>query len=140
MKEYYKVVTENLQSAIMNPRQGMWTKAKEDFCIQYKVNEWIKPNKPGSKIMIFSNFEDAFNFKMLCPNPFLRIYKCHAKNPTKKGFITEISRVAEKYEKLYRLIKQKKRVTHFYAIEKFKKGWIPKGTLFCSAIKLIECV
>lgn len=140
MKEYYKVVNEDLQSAIMNPKQGFPWKYKQDFCIQYKVNEWVKPNKFGTKIMIFSNYENAFDFKLLCTNPYLKIYTCYVKNPTRHGFLTEVDRVEEKYEQLCKLIKQKKRVTNFYAVEKAKKVWVPKGTLFCSAVKLIECV
>lgn len=139
-KIYYKVVTHDLQSAIINPyleRHISHYKynATKDFCVQYKINEWVKPEKPGTKLMVFSNLDDAKEFALF-QGIHLLIYKCSVRNPTKHGFITDLDKLGYIYPTLIKRIKQKKKITDLY--QECEKNSIPEGTVFCSAVKLLE--
>lgn len=143
-KIYYKVVRWNLTSAVMNTDNDYIDPyLTNDFCINYKINEWVKPKIPGTKLMVFSNLDSAKQFA----NPYRSfrslsdiiycIYTCHIKNPSKIGFFTYIydspSGIRTKYYEYYKLIKNKKRRSSFK-----NNANIPNDTVFCSAVKLLD--
>lgn len=76
-KYYYKVVTEDLKSAIVNKN--------EKECIQYKINKWVKTNDINFGLFIFNKYEDDFSFKeVFSVIRNLKIYKVVCKNRIKE--------------------------------------------------------
>lgn len=136
-KTYYKVVTQDLKSAIVNPRFNNYD-FYNDFCVQYKVGEWIKPNMEHSKLMVFDSFDNAKRFYDIENNYNTRlcIYECNGKNPSRQGLCILVGRIRHMYDELLKIKKAKKKVIEFYNSFSFT----PPGTIFCSAVKLVKKV
>jgi hypothetical protein len=137
-KVYYKVVSSDLKSAIINESSAisMGFDFFDDYCIQYIKNEWVKPKKVGTKIMVFDSLDKAEDFlSFQITGDKMRIFTCKVKNPTKNGFITQVSSIDTYYKELFKLISQKKRVRDFYYT--VRRSNVPAGTVFCSAVKLL---
>ncbi|MCB0448437.1 MAG: hypothetical protein KDD03_13200 [Gelidibacter sp.] len=133
-KKYYKVVTKDMESVIMNPKTS-YESWRNDFCIKYVIGEWIKPKMEGTSIMVFDDLRAAKKFRSAEFNA-RKIFECEVKNPRRQGFITNLSDVQRVYNKLKSLIRRKKKRTDLYRI--YKKDWIPASTVFCSAVKLVK--
>lgn len=134
-KIYYKVVNNELKSAVISKNQdriNMYCSVGSlDFCVQYKINEWVKPVVYGTKLMVFNDLFLAEDFANTLNDS--NIYKCHVKNPSRFGFIAYLDDINRLYPKFLRLIKNKKKRTNF------RTGVSAlQGTVFCSAVKLIE--
>lgn len=124
MKKYYKVVSLSLQSARAS-------RNLEDFSITYKVGKWVKPHIEGSNLMVFDNLSDAIAFTEKDIGD--RIYECAILNPSKTGIIfSSIYDIEQYMKKVLKLKKMKKKYKHLV------RGLTPKGTIFCSAVKLIK--
>jgi len=127
MKIYYKVVNNSLRSAIS------W-KLPSTFVVQYEIGKWIYPNIPKTKLMVFEKLEQARKFSAF--NSI--IFTCLVKNPSHKSiFVPRIQRYfinefLQEWKKL-----RKKQLQHK---KFFNQKWIPEGTIFVSAVKLLERV
>lgn len=130
-KIYYKVVNNKLQSACAST----WIDSyRGRFNTQYILGEWVKPKVIGSQFMVFEDFQSAKRFRdEFCCRKSYYIYKCIVKTPRKSGAFAS---VIWDIDKILKLKKQKKKYTHL--ISEYIKP--PTGTIFCSAIKLIERV
>ena len=129
MKTYYKVVTAKLESACAHNWYDKDLRIR--YNTKYILNEWVEPKNMGSKFMVFNNLQDAINFRQELGTPKqYYIFKCNIKNPANIG---PFSIMTENIDYIVKLKQQKKKYTHLV-----DKSWIPKGTTFCSAIKLIE--
>lgn len=124
MKKYYKVVSENLKSA----------RASRNFdslSINYKIGEWVEPHLKGSNLMVFSNLLDAKAFANIYIGD--RIFECEVLKPSRSGImfdsITSINMLIKRITTLKRMKKKYKHLVN---------GTPPKGTIFCSAVKLIR--
>lgn len=113
----YKVVDTVLASAIIGSLE---------FCVNYKLNEWVFPKVKEAPLMVFDNFYDAKKFCTSETYGHLSIYKCEYKQ-SKKMWGCCIGRISE----VLRLKKQKKRVANLLS-------QAPDGTVFADAVKLIE--
>lgn len=80
MKYYFKVVTDKLKSYTDNFREIN----ESEYPVQYKLNDYVKPNIQGSKLYVFDNFDSAKNFaytNRYSSNYPLLIYLCIVENP-----------------------------------------------------------
>lgn len=136
----YKVLGEDLRSLVISPDNVGREPFYKDFCIQYKIGEWVKPNKEGTKIMVFQNLNFAKYFasveKEYCRPPV--IFECQAKNISNNGFIVDVPFMEKLYLELLKIKKSKKKMLPFY--KHYQKQNIPYGTLFCSSLKLLNRV
>lgn len=118
MKIYYKVVKPDLRSA---------RRYEDDLVVCYKVGEWVKPKKEYTDLFVFDNLSSAKCFAYKNGEEY--IYECHVLNPRKKGnFGLQV------LKRIIQLRKAKKKWTHIVDYN------APRGTVFCSAVKLIKKV
>ena len=115
---YYKVLRENLLSATT------YTRGVE---VQYKVDEWIKPQVENTKLMVFETFELAKRFcDKLCGQRY--IYSCEVANPQPAPAKLCSVWSEQKYGAFWE--------------NKVNENLInlpsPQGTIICDAVKLIE--
>lgn len=129
MKYYYKVVCKNMKSAIVS--QSIHSEIR-DLSVEYKVGEWVRPNVDGSQLMVFKFLNDA---KIFARNHSLYdIYKCEISGITKKSvFIryTSLYYNMHRIRDLWKKKKNRKKINHYMDLP-------PSGTIFCSAVKLLE--
>lgn len=146
-KIYYKVVTRDLKSAIMNSyvlqdriQDEECQRIVDKFCVQYKINEWVNPNVGKSKIMIFKDLISAKDFCLTNQyDDILRIYTCKCKNVSQLGFVTDVLHLPlfnERYINLLNLKRQKRKVKDYY--KKYERRIVPNNTLFCSSVMLLK--
>ena len=126
---YYKVV-----SVIDDKFYSALTYGKvQDFHVNYKIGEWVKPVIENSKLFVFSRLNRAERYYKLqfttreVVNGGIQIFSCEVLNPTTEGKMCEFA--------------------GGWAIHKF---WEKGGTIYdcpllldavlCDAIKLIERV
>jgi len=128
MKIYYKVVNPDM-SSVLSKHLPL------NFVVRYKVNKWIYPNIPRTKLIVFNNFEKAMEFA----SPYDYIYSCVVKNPSYKGlFVSYIHLYSDKEDFLYRWRQlRKKQLQHK---KFFNPNEPPEETIFVSAVKLLERV
>ena len=134
-KTYYKVVNQKLESVTAS-RWPIWENSIswKDYIVQYKENEWVWPIIPKTDLMVFENYKDARIFADGYHNS--AIYRCKVKNPKKIGsFSNRLNSIPEFTKKIIELKNKKLQYTHIVPTKD-----IPKGTVFCSAVKLIERV
>jgi len=127
MKVYYKVVKNNLCSAVS------W-KLPSRFIVQYKIGEWVYPNIPKTRLMVFKNLNRAQIFS----NSSSIIFTCLVKNPSSKSIfvpLIQCDSVNEFLQKWNEL--RKKQLQHKKHVNTQR---IPKGTMFVSAVKLLKQV
>lgn len=94
--------------------------------IQYKVNEWVEPEIPGSLIFVFATLKDAISFKGDATSP--SIYKCEYRGERHK--INKRSQWPSEID-----------ISAFW--NGLLSGWditteIPTGTFGVEALKLLE--
>jgi len=123
-KTYYKVTDENLQSAMSHMLHS-------DLVVSYSVGKWTRPKIVGTKLMVFDNYNN-----INCKGLFKIIWRVEVEKPSKNGFFVngiwcrEETPMSIFWEKLRLKLKKKK----------YTPDIPPKGTVFCSAVKLIERV
>lgn len=136
MKTYYKVVRSDLKSVQTFSWETDYFRkfSLKDFIIQYKIGEFVKPKIEGSDLMVFSNLKDAIGFAHYYTDA--KIYKCNIVGGKSVGiFSPYLSGLEDIYCNIYEKKKAKKRWSHLVSLRN-----IPNGTVFCSAVKLIERV
>lgn len=126
-KIYYKVVSSDLKSVV----------AKNYYLsVQYKIGEWVRPNIAYTDLMVFENLRSAKIFMDEYQDQ--RLFECYIKNPRKTGIFCHWLHVRYgittplQIEKMISIKKKKKKYTNLI------KDKIPKGTIFCSSIKLLK--
>lgn len=120
MKTYYKVVNSKLQSCCCNPY------FPAEYRVQYKLNEWVKPVIPNTRLFIFGKEDDAFLFQQYMGYMF-DVYSCYAKNVACVKQLANPSFVHDFWLKK----KQHKKILSYLLLDS-----IPTGTLSCSEIML----
>jgi len=127
MKIYYKVVRLNLCSALSGYLPPIFT-------VKYKIGEWVYPNIPKTKLMVFRNLNQAINFAGIGNH----IYSCAIKNPSNKALFLPYIHIYHHKQNL--MIKDWNRLRKKQLQHKkfFCSHGIPKGTVFVSAVKLLE--
>lgn len=132
---YSDVGTNNLYSVIGSYQTGASSKAVQDFCIQYKINEWTYPKVNGTNLMCFSKLSSAKDFAISPGKRFrYKIFKCATKGARKKGFfVTAWDLDTLLAKELYKQKKMRKKIT----CENYRECYYP-NTVFCSAIKLLH--
>lgn len=140
-KIYYKVVyhdNSQLFSVIKSDRTLACGRLRENYAIEYKLNEWVYPKQQYTNLMCFKTQEDAISFRysnfalnLELPNIF--IFKCHVKSPRRVGVFVKLDEW-KFFDELERMIERRKQHKKLW-----KSTW-PDGTIFCSAIKLLERV
>ena len=128
MKKYYKVVKSvngRLQSAIQD---------KHYLKTYYCVDEWIEPKMKGTDLFVFDSIKTAKECIRRLEWPNVVVYECEVRNPKRTGiffnFILSKEYITRAVKK--RLNKKKYR----YLVDSF----VPRGTIFCSAVKLVRPV
>lgn len=81
--------------------------------VEYKINEWVSPNKDCGPLCVFNNIQDAINFMGESFDSF-RIYECLYEPSEEKHIYFGLKEIGKS---LYRL---------------------PKGTVLASRVKLIS--
>ena len=121
-KKYYKVLSDGLTSAV----------TEFPLKVKYTLNEWVRPNIPGSHLFVFDSLQKAKNF---CGHSSKDIYECEVKNPQKLGvFMDYFVLTKDILCEILKLKNNKKKYRHkIVDIE-------PLGTVFCSAVKLTKRV
>lgn len=73
-KYYYKVVTEDLKSVVVNE--------DEKYCVQYKINKWVETKHEDKGLLVFDDITRAtsymhinFTFRI-----FVKLFRCTCKN------------------------------------------------------------
>lgn len=124
MKKYYKVVSKELKSA----------RASRNFdslSINYKIGKWVEPHLKGSNLMVFSTLLDAKTFADIYIGD--RIFECEVLKPSRSGIIFDtVTSINMLMKRIITLKRMKKKYKHLV------NGNPPKGTIFCSAVKLIQ--
>ena len=139
MKYYYKVVTVSRHGLISyNTGNDTFLDHNKVYldnghAIVYKIGEWVYPKIDGTNLFIFDNLENAKN---LCHRSLTnnKIFKCQAKNVSNRGISTgKLGIETNTLKKMLKLKKRKKKFLHLSEIERMYPG-----TLYCTAVKLIE--
>lgn len=74
---YYKCVSESIDGLFSLCASG------ENWVVQYKVGEFVKPKVANSKLMVFDDIVEARNFGQWCGH----VYSCEVINPTKPDYL-----------------------------------------------------
>jgi hypothetical protein len=127
MKTYYKACHHTYDDKYISA-----VNKEGDWCVEYKIDKWVRPNINGTNLMVFDSLEKARD----CINKNrwydIKIFECNVEKPSKKGLFSNpclphIMLVALKQ----RLARKKYR--HLTG------GFVPPiGTIFCTAVKLIK--
>jgi hypothetical protein len=123
----YKVVTPALKSCCAS----RWYLNPEDWSVQYKLNEFVRPKVKNSKLFVFCDLQTAKDF--MSDYSYIvarRIYKCEALNATKCLLIGDSVRTILEFWKYRGVVRKLKTSTKTP----------PEGTLQADAIKLLERV
>lgn len=139
---YYKVVTRDLKSFIVNPDNPLSRRdAYEKFCIQYEIGKWIRPRVKGTKIMCFPDLNSAKTFLRFERTDGL-IFECQAIKPRsffRNPLIVDCWDLEYFYNVVTNNIKSRKSRTNIFKQIKTKES-IPSNTILCDAIKLMKQV
>lgn len=137
MKYYYKIVRATSLGLISyNDFPCDKTNKKymeKGVILKYNIGRWTYPVIEGSDLFIFDTKENAIKFCSHDTNKI--IFKCEVKNPRKYGVSTGYGGLV--YQKLESILKAKKNKKKFLHMS---MNNMPEGTMYCSAIKLIEKV
>ena len=153
-KKYYKCVDRQLKSIVVYDNNP--------FSIQYKIDEWVKPNFAGTRLMVFDDREKAIDFL----NAWIGdVYECEVKNPVKTYSLLMpfYFYLTDGYENCYlQELESMKLYNLFVDVDKNKRQhkstkelakkiqnivknsvmWDKvkpmEGTVFCSAVKLLK--
>lgn len=119
MKTYYKVVNPELKSCCANP--GF----PEEYRVQYKLNEWVKPVMPNTRLFIFDSINDAEWFRHRMGLHY-KVYPCYAKKVARVKKLAAPMNIVNfwKFKKLHR------------KIDRYLLTDLPRGTLSCSEVML----
>lgn len=128
-KIYYKVVDRDLRSAVISKKK-IPVDVRERFTVKYKLNEWVRPNVEKTDLMVFATKAAAQDFIRFSIDDY-KIFKCHAKNPRTRGLIIYWRELSENIINQFVKLRRNKKQIRTDVIP-------PKGTVFCSAVKLIE--
>lgn len=123
MKKYYKLVTHDLKSWIVSNDRYIKKVGEYDLSIQYKLNEWVCPNIPESKLMVFSDLIIA-NFYF---NANDKLFEVDVINPTTGLKIVNVCNLYSTNNKVMPL-KQYERL--------HDENMYPVSTVFCDAVML----
>ena len=96
--------------------------------IVYIPNQWVVPIIKNSKIFVFSAFEHAYEFAIFGVNSGFELWSCN---------VADVSVPPTKVNNLYCL--DSSSLEFFWSKNQDIYGiFPPKGTLVCSAVKLLE--
>lgn len=132
-KIFYKVVTFDMCSLTRFPKARL----------QYQLNEWIYPRIDGSDIMVFDSVKSVENSKLFASKN--RCFECEVIKPKRNGIFSIFMINMIKWND-YEINRMSKIFDNITKLKKNKKGYLrysnyhlaPKGTVFCSAVKLIR--
>ena len=141
-KVYYKVVrkvSNKLYSALHIDLKSY------GMSVEYKVDNWAYPALDGSKLMVFSDFEEAKNFSIAW---FGDLYECEIINPQRKAPFIDAVFLNSFKANLLKLIEIKKKGKKYFGESASKLGLLDgtdtkpgyKSVVFCDAIKLTKKV
>lgn len=134
-KTYYKVVSKNLQSAVVS---SSYSTLVLPLSVQYKIGDWTEANLKGSNLMVFDSFNAANNF--IKHNHYFgphRIFTCEIEGKTKNGIFYQyfmLSHYVRELKEIAKLRSKRKKFSHMIREHYF----VPDGTVFCSRIKLLK--
>jgi hypothetical protein len=118
-KIYYKVVTPDLRSIIINH--------DKTFCTQYKIGEFVSSPVPETHLCVFESLESAKNFAYSTD----KIFECNIKTRIKQPWIPWSS---EDLPKLLLHIRLKKKFLRCDLVDRH----LPMGTVCCKQVKLLK--
>ena len=129
-RKYYKVVRENGAGEYESACMSVGSTTRE-FSLKYRVNEFVAPVIPNSKLFVFSNLEQARRFyeefsRSFSEDIFL-IFECEVKRHFLGKYYSYFSDVKEFWNQKNR--KNCPRIQIHYP-----------GTYYCSAVKLTKIV
>jgi hypothetical protein len=129
MKTYYKAVSIDHGDGFCHSVVGYG-----DMNLIYEIGKWTEPKIKGTSIMVFDSLDHAKKCIIKhswwgCP-----IFTCEVQNPSRKGIF--FYRTVGKLIEAAKMKRARKKYTHFMT----KEDVPPTGTVFCSAVKLIEKV
>lgn len=139
-KVYYKVVRQvsgKLYSAL-HINLNLY-----GMSVKYKVDNWVCPALDGSKLMVFSDFEEASQFSI---TRFRDLYECEIINPQRKAPFIESIFSNNFRTNLLKLIEIKKKGKKYFGESANKLGLLDntgtkpvyKSVVFCDAVKLTK--
>lgn len=135
-KIYYKVVVKydgKYFSCLYNMKTDSYINTS-NLIVEYKPNEWVKPNIKETSLMCFDSLYDAKHFVRECCS-FGRIFTCKIKKPHKNYKLFNYSvRNYRFFEIFLELLKKKKLKKKINSDIDF----IPNGTTFCKELMLLE--
>lgn len=95
--------------------------------IRYAIGNWTYPKIKRTKLFVFKDLEAAKKIVGRDKSHY-SIYSCEVKNPKDYGPVNVYDS-----ENLLQAIKNKKKYKHLINMK-----FVPGGTIFCDAVKLIE--
>jgi hypothetical protein len=126
-KKYYKVVR-NIKGVLQSAAQY-----RPYLKTYYHFGIWIEPSMKGTDLFVFDSVKSAQHTIARYSWPNVVIYECEVKNPKRTGIFFDFIHK----DILIRAIKHrsnKKKYRHLVSND------VPRGTVFCSAVKLIKLV
>jgi len=137
VKQYYKVVTTNLTSAMAAHKY-----IPPEFVVQYIKGQFVEPRVPKTKLMVFTDLQAAKDFaNNWLPNMFYghQIWQVEVKNPQKTGiYIYGLQWLIDHIDfksKINYLLKRKNQHKKYI---NYNPSDIPPGSMFVDAVKLVE--
>lgn len=132
-KTYYKLVYPS-NNKLLSCQTSQWGSLYDEYCVEYLIGQYVSPNIPNTKLMVFDNLKDAIHFKDdLIDKNLIQIFSCGIKGKCIHApfaeYIFDIEEVIRQY------IKYKKQ---HKGEGLYKKGLAPKGTVFCNQVKLLK--
>lgn len=109
------------------------------YKVKYQIGKWVKPVLEGSNLFCFENYYDALDFSK--KNGYnLRIYKCQIKNKVKNlPYIASYKYIFDTYwQQVFKC--RERKVRSEVNLDKSRIKEVPRGTVMCKEIKLLELV
>jgi len=141
-KKYYKICyTAYCQHRFFSYAKDRLEDIDLNLPVEYKINEWIYPNVPETKLMVFDTLQHANKWIDQDDVDVLRrynkIFECEVKKPVKKSIFRQLKGWLSNKE-------IKRSINKCMKLKKNKKSYLhlcdkpPQGTVFVSAVKLIK--
>lgn len=114
---------------LVSSQASNWGPGLEQWCVEYKIGEFVVPNIVGSKLMAFDTLENARAFRAFLPYTNY-LYECEVTNARPSAIVCYSVRNIETFWK-YRGIVRRKLSNPIMSY---------MGTIFCSSIKLVKLI
>lgn len=136
---YFKVIRKESRTSALITTKGVK--------VYYPVNEWVKPEIEGSRLMVFKWYKDADRwmnaFDGSVKSTKLMVVKCYIKHPLKNDLVKYVtikgSRLLSNFKKFWKNFSSYRKL-EFREKRKVDNisDRIPDGTIFAAEVKCLE--